>query len=677
MSNDITLQIVPEGKIRDYIDGTIRKDTPEEYVRQTVEKRLVIEHKYPKERIAVEYSIKMGDGKKRADIVIFSEKSTANELQDQQNIVLIIECKKESVKPTDKGEGVAQLKTYMASCSNCEWGMWTNGKHKTVYQKVTDNKGLIHYEEANDIPSADGSNSANERPKRGQMSKATDDNLLFTFRTCHDIISVNEGHSKQAAFFEFLKVIFCKITDERNVTQPVEFYTTASERNNPDGQATVYKRIAAIFEKVKKKQGKIFDENDTIKLEPRTLSHIVGELQKYSLLDTRIDIKGKAYEEIVGSNLRGDRGEFFTPRNVMQMAVAMIAPKEGEKVLDSSCGTGGFVVTAMNAVIAAIKERMQKEYGENIEDWKPVIRDAFNSKITEIAKDNFFGFDINPDLVKATKMNMVMNNDGSGNIIQLNTLLPPHEWSEEKKHLLEERTGRARESIVNHKTIDIFDVIVTNPPFGSKIPINDQQILEQFDLAHIWIKDQNDRWQMNSTKLRGSVPPEQIFIERIVQLLRPGGRAAIVLPDSIFSSPGLEFIRVWLMRHTHIIASIDLHADTFQPHNGTQCSILFVVKKTPEEMQEELRLGFTPDSEIFMAMIDHIGHDKRGNTVYKRDEEGNLVLRHEENDVREVNTETGEVTHRTETFEEKIVNDQTVLVADVFEKWKRENGIVW
>lgn len=550
-------------------------------------------------------------------------------------------------------------------------------KHKTVYQKVTDEKGLIHYEEANDIPSADGSNSANERPKRGQMSKATADNLLFTFRTCHDIISVNEGHSKQAAFFEFLKVIFCKITDERNVTQPVEFYTTASERNNPDGQATVYKRIAAIFEKVKKKQGKIFDENDTIKLEPRTLSHIVGELQKYSLLDTRIDIKGKAYEEIVGSNLRGDRGEFFTPRNVMQMAVAMIAPKEGEKVLDSSCGTGGFVVTAMNAVIAAIKERMQKEYGENIEDWKPVIRDAFNSKITEIAKDNFFGFDINPDLVKATKMNMVMNNDGSGNIIQLNTLLPPHEWSEEKKHLLEERTGRARDSIVNHKTIDLFDVIVTNPPFGSKIPINDQQILEQFDLAHIWIKDQNDRWQMNSTKLRGSVPPEQIFIERIVQLLRPGGRAAIVLPDSIFSSPGLEFIRVWLMRHTHIIASIDLHADTFQPHNGTQCSILFVVKKTPEEMQEELRLGFTPDSEIFMAMIDHIGHDKRGNTVYKRDEEGNLVLRHEENDVREVNTETGEVTHRIETFEEKIVNDQTVLVAEVFEKWKHENGIVW
>ena len=160
----------------------------------------------------------------------------------------------------------------------------------------------------------------------------------------------------------------------------------------------------------------------------------MGELQKYSLLDTRIDFKGKAYEEIVGSNLRGDRGEFFTPRNVMQMAVAMIAPQEGEKVLDSSCGTGGFVVTAMNAVIATIKSKMQKDYGENLEDWPPVVRDAFNNKITEIAGENFFGFDINPDLVKATKMNMVMNNDGSGNIIQLNSLLPPHEWSEEKSN---------------------------------------------------------------------------------------------------------------------------------------------------------------------------------------------------------------------------------------------------
>ncbi|MBO7111372.1 MAG: type I restriction enzyme HsdR N-terminal domain-containing protein [Bacteroidaceae bacterium] len=664
--------IIPEGSVRDYIDGKIRKETPEEYVRQTIEKRLVIEHKYLKTQIKVEYTVKMGSGKKRADIVIFPSGSSEEDLKDQHNIKIIIECKKESVKPTDSKEGIEQLKAYMAACSNCEWGMWTNGKHKTVFKKVQTPKGF-EYDECNDIPSADGSTNENERPQRTSLTKATDDNLLFTFRTCHDIISVNEGHSKQAAFFEFLKIIFCKIQDERNVLEPIEFFTTSSERNFPDGQLSVYNRIAKIFETVKKRNSKIFDENDVIKLEPRTVARIVGELQKYSLLNTNIDYKGKAYEEIVGSNLRGDRGEFFTPRNVMHMAVDMINPKVGEKVLDSSCGTGGFVVTAMNAVIAKLTRKMEEQYG-NKEDWSNDIRKMFDDQISQIAAENFFGFDINPDLVKATKMNMVMNNDGSGNIIQLNTLLPPILWQDDRKTAIQKAMSNPH-PITNVASIGVFDVIVTNPPFGSKIPIDDQQILEQYDLGHSWNKDDSGHWQMTGN-LRGSVPPEQLFIERIIQLLKPGGRAAIVLPDSIFSSPGLEFIRVWLLHNTRIIASIDLHADTFQPHNGTQCSILFVVKKTEKEKDEEKELGQIMDYEIFMAMIDHIGHDKRGNVIYKRDEEGNLIMEHKEANVREIDHD-GNITYRKETFEEKIVNDQTILVADVFTKWKKEQGIIW
>lgn len=421
--------IIPEGKIRDYVDGTIRNDTPEEYVRQTVEKRLVNEHKYAKNRIAIEYSIRMGSGRKRADIVIFPDGTTADEKKDQQHVSLIIECKKESVKPTDKDNGIEQLKSYMSSCSNCEWGMWTNGLHKTVYRKTIDEKGSFVWDEYNDIPSADGSADENERPNRNTLKKAFDDNLLFTFRTCHNIIYVYEGLQKQPAFFEFLKVIFCKIHDEHNVLDPIEFYTTSKERNYKDGQATVYKRIEKIFEAVKKKHAQIFDQNDSIKLTPRTLTFLVAELQKYALLNTNIDIKGKAYEEIVGANLRGDRGEFFTPRNVMKMAVDMINPQDTEKVLDSSCGTGGFVVTAMNKVIERLQKRFIEQYGKKAK-WNHDILKAYNEKISETAAKNFFGFDINPDLVKATKMNMVMNNDGSGNIVQLNTLLPPQEWAE-------------------------------------------------------------------------------------------------------------------------------------------------------------------------------------------------------------------------------------------------------
>ncbi len=615
---------IPEGKLRDYIDGTIRPDTPEEYVRQTVEKRLINEHKYLKDQIKIEYGVQMGSGKKRADIVIFDEDATEEQKKDQHNIKTIVECKKEAVKPTDKNNGIEQLKTYMAACNNCEWGMWTNGLHKTVYRKVVNEKKQTIFEEYNDIPSADGTTDEQERPNRNTLIKAYEDNLLFTFKTCHNIIYVNEGLQKQPAFFEFLKIIFCKIHDERNLLEPVEFYTSSKERNYKDGQASVYKRISKIFEEVKKRHGQIFAKNDEIKLLPRTVTHLTAELQKYALLTTDIDIKGKAYEELVGSNLRGDRGEFFTPRNVMKMAVAMLNPKENEKVLDSSCGTGGFVVTAMNAVINKLTKKLEKQYGEK-EGWNADVRSIFNQKISEIAAENYFGFDINPDLVKATKMNMVMNNDGSGNILQLNSLLPPQEWEEDTKKKLAKALNIPVSAIRNHKSLGHFDIIVTNPPFGSKIPIKDQQILEQYDLAHIWNKDENGNW-FKTDRLQSSVPPEQLFIERILQLLKEGGRTAIVLPDSILGAPGLEYIRHWLIKKTKIIASVDLHADAFQPRNGTQCSILFLQKKTQKEIAEEEKTREIIDYDIFMTMIDHIGHDKRGGKIFKRDEKGNIVL---------------------------------------------------
>ena len=253
------------------------------------------------------------------------------------------------------------MKSYMAACANCEWGMWTNGMHKEVWRRVKNEQGKYVYEEFNDIPSADGTTDEHERPNRNTLIKAYEDNLLFTFKTCHNIIYVHEGLQKQPAFFEFLKIIFCKIHDERNLLDPIEFFTTSKERNYKDGQASVYKRISKIFDNVKKRHGQIFDKNDEIKLYPRTVTYLVAELQKYSLLSSNIDIKGKAYEEIVGANLRGDRGEFFTPRNIMKMAVAMINPQENERVLDSSCGTGGFVVTSMTAVIDSLKRRMIKK----------------------------------------------------------------------------------------------------------------------------------------------------------------------------------------------------------------------------------------------------------------------------------------------------------------------------
>lgn len=666
--------VIPDGKICDYIDGNFRNDTPEEYVRQTIEKRLVNEHKYSPAQISIEYSLQLGSKRSRADIVIF-DKDCVNKVQE--NVKLIIECKKENVDAGNAKDGIEQLKSYISACPNCEWGMWTNGKQKEVFRKYINDKGQIDFMDYNDIPSADGNLDDINRPKRNSLKNAYDDNLLFVFKTCHNHIHINDGLQKQAAFFELLKVIFCKIEDERNIPVPLEFYTTSEERSNPDGQLTVRKRISKIFERVKKKHGKIFDANDEIKLSPRSLAYIVSEIQKYSLLNTNIDIKGKAYEEIVGANLRGDRGEFFTPRNVMKMVVEMINPAIDEKVLDSSCGTGGFLVTAMNHVIMELEKEFADSIGISKEDWDNDTVRVFQDKISEMAASNYFGFDINPDLVKATKMNMVMNNDGSGNILQTNSLLPPHEWSEEFRSKLTETLGMDKTELRNHNTIGCFDVIVTNPPFGSKIPVKDKNILEQYELAHIWTNDKKTGVWTKTQKLQSSVPPEILFIERCTQLLVPGGRMGIVLPDSILGSPGLGYIREWLIKNHRIIASIDLHADTFQPRNGTQTSVLFLQKKTVEQKDTEEKSGVMADYNVFMAMVEKVGHDKRGNPTFKRDKEGNEILVPDINSIL-VRNENGEndriVTHEQK---KKVEDDQTLDVPVIFARWKKQEGIAW
>lgn len=557
--------------------------------------------------------------------------------------------------------------------------MWTNGKQKEVYRKYVNDKGQIDFMDYNDIPSADGNLDDINRPKRTSLKNAYDDNLLFTFKTCHNHIYVNDGLQKQPAFFELLKVIFCKIEDERNITKPLEFYATSEERSNIDGQLTVKKRISKIFDQVKnkKKYKQIFDINDEIKLSPRSLAYIVSELQKYSLLNTNIDIKGKAYEEIVGANLRGDRGEFFTPRNVMKMVVEMINPDVDEKVLDSSCGTGGFLVNAMTHVIEKLEKQFETELGVLKDQWSAEAINAFRDRISDMAKSNYFGFDINPDLVKATKMNMVMNNDGSGNILQTNSLLPPHEWTDDFRSDLAEALGIDKASIRNYKTIEFFDVIVTNPPFGSKIPIKDKSILEQFELAHVWENDKKTNTWTMTERLQASVPPEILFVERCTQFLVQGGRMGIVLPDNILGAPGLGYIREWLIKNHRIIASVDLHVDTFQPRNGTQTSVLFLQKKTSEQKYEEEKNGIMADYNIFMAMVEKVGHDKRGNPTFKRDKEGNEILVPDKNSVL-VLGETGEG-DRTVAHEQKrkVEDDQTPDVPVIFSEWKAKEGIAW
>ena len=222
-----------------------------------------------------------------------------------------------------------------------------------------------------------------------------------------------------------------------------------------------------------------------------------------------------------------------------------------------------------------------------------------------------------------------------------------------------------------------FDVIVTNPPFGSKIPIKDHAILSQFDLAKIWKQDKKTgKWTITD-RYQSSVSPEILFIERCYQFLKPGGRMGIVLPDALLGSPGTGYIREWLIKNTKIIASIDLHEDTFQPRNGTQTSVLILQKKTEEEISKEESTGQMADYNIYMAIVDKIGHDKRGNTLFKRDNDGNEIMVPEKQNIYKLDeTSSGSKTAQMES-REKVVDDQTVLVPNIFKKWKINEGISW
>lgn len=562
--------IVQQGKVLDFIDGkTQRPDTPEEYVRQEIAKSLVREYRYEKSDINVEFVVRVGSRKPRADLVIFPPGVE----HKQENALVIVECKSSKIKSEDKKDGVSQLQSYMAACPNVTYGMWTNGIERFCYRRVVKG-GRVAIEDVPDIPAFGQEEDAEDRPRFDQLKPATSDALLFAFRRCHNYIAGNQGLQKPQAFWELLKLIFCKIHDERH-NDEVEFYATANERHSLNGQLKVQKRLNALFDQVKEDYPTIFKQSDNIDLKPSVMTYLATQLQMYSLLESDIDVKGRAYEEIVGSNLRGDRGEFFTPRNICRMAVAMLDPTEKQLILDPACGTGGFLITAMNQVIEKIRAAELAKWGHNISR----AEDAIKARIKKFAGQLIVGMDFNPELVKASKMNMVMNNDGAGGLFQADSLQAPSLWDSD---------------LAAKKLMGRVDLLFTNPPFGSKIPVDQPSILENYDLGHIWNYDKAaDRW-VKTDATQKSQPPEILFIERCVRFLKPGtGRMGIVLPDGILGSPGLGYVREWILRQTRVLASIDLHPDTFQPFVSIQTSVLVHARRTNWSPSKQRREGST------------------------------------------------------------------------------------
>lgn len=602
----------PEGKIVDFIDGQLRADSETEQVRQDFERTLIEEYRYERADIGVDLRLKVQDGarlaQKKASIVVF--RSDAEE-RDQDSVQVIIQILKPGTLPSDSKTGVAELERMMIACAKARFGCWTNGTEKVFFQKKSQ-KFDTEIFPVNDFPRKGENDSAIFTTDRSRLRVATGNNLLAAFKRCHDFIHANQGGSKEQIFWEFLKILFAKIEDEQDEGRPRFAIRNADERNSRAGQQEVKDRIEVLFRNVKARKeykGLFDDAVEGIRFNPDVVAYIVAQLEKYDFLRSSVDVKGMAYETIVGPTLEGVKGEFFTPRNVVKMTVKMLDPAPSDRILDPACGTGGFIVVAFNYVSEKIRQTERKSWKNHKTPTSAEEKRLFD-KIHEAGK-SIFGLDFNANLVKTAQMNMVMNNDGRGGLFCVNSLLRPSAWPKAVQQSIE---------------LGTMDVVMANPPFGTKIKVEGQDILDQYDLAHIWRKE-HGRWVMEGA-LRNAMAPEILFIERCVQLLKPGsGKLGIVLPDGVLGNPDNEYIRYWIMASCQVLASVDLPVETFLPRTGTQTSVLILRRKSEQEKLAESLAGQVLDYPIFLAIANAVGKDRRGNIIFRRDPEGREIVR--------------------------------------------------
>lgn len=557
--------------------------------------------------------------KQKIELVVFAK----DKKHLQENIIRMVIVQDDKTKVTDKKKGVtATLENAMGAAENCEFGLWANGNSYHFLQKEEDEIGLdFLFTDLSDFPGEGETLEDLDRNDRSYSRVPANDSLIKVFKRSHDYIYGNEGRKKDA-FWQLLNLIFCKLYDEKlrfmptedNVSYRRKFWVGVKEQNTEEGRAAVAKRIKGLFEKLKKDEvfSEVFQGNESIDLTNKGLAFIAGELAKYSFLDASIDVKGMAYETIVSNTLKQEAGQFFTPRNVIKTMVEMLDPKENHRVLDPACGSGGFLVMVLDHVRKQLTEEKYPELSG------PLLEAKYNSPeinelVREYAENNIFGFDFDPDLKKAARMNMVMAGDGHANIFHVNSLAYP-KWehpSEIKKIKASiEQSLLAMDEESNSYGFDArekFDMVFTNPPFGAKVKV---------DTSIINNEDGSLRYELGAY----SNAPEVLFIEACYNFLKPGGKMAIVLPDGILGNPNTQPVREWILDKFKILASVDLAVEAFLPQVGVQASLLFLEKKS--DLQRQLVQEKDEDYDVFMAIAEKLGKDRRGNPIYLRDDDG-------------------------------------------------------
>lgn len=481
-------------------------------------------------------------------------------------------------------------------------GIWFNGNN-IAYIEVVRNRDKFEFKDVLRIPKC--GETTIHLPEKKDLKPALE--LKSIFETCHNYIYANEGLLKEKVFNEVLKLIFIKMVDEKRSSAKCEFGITSEEEEEiKEGKPSVFtERIIKLFEEVKSRYSDVFEQNERINLKPITLAFVVSQLQEYSLIETKADVKGTAFQTFVYAHQRGERGEFFTPHPIVELAVEMLDPKDNEKFIDPACGSGGFLVAGMNYV----KEKFIKE--------RPDEKSKVNETLKEYTHSHISGIDINPDLSKVAKMHMILYDDGHTGIFSANSLSSFEE--------LMDLASKARVPLSLTPSPNAFDVLMTNPPFGSKGKVTDKKILKQFELGYKWKQDKTTGKWIKTDELQNGQVPDILFIERCLQLLKNGGRMAIVLPDGNLNNSSLGYVRQFIQQNARILAVVSMPVGTFmQAGVNPKTSVLFLQKLNEEKLNELKKANYP----IFMAVVEKIGYDLNSKTpkvMYKKDEKGEVL----------------------------------------------------
>ena len=588
--------------------------TPEERVRQEYICRLVSYYGYDLSQMEQEVQVSnslRGQGKARADIVVWS---SASAKQNEEAAMIVVECKAEHI--TIREEDYFQGYNY-AAWAGADFFVTTNLKETRIF-KVNKGKLPKRLEEIVDIPKAeDLTNTKKLKELLSQTKAFTRDEFSKLLFKCHNIIRNNDKLSPEAAFDEISKVLFIKIRYERDNTGTQIFSEEEFKRLREAYDKTKSKQslpfYQQLFERTKEDylNDDLFEPNDTIKIKEASFEAIVKELEVYNLSRTADDVKGIAFEKFLGKTFRGELGQFFTPRTIVDFMVALLDPEEGEVICDPCCGSGGFLIKAFEYVREKIENDIQKvkeqikaqlfdEKYDSLSDKKKESIDKRvdeyftmlnqeldtmqnDSRLQQLSHDCIFGTDANPRMARTAKMNMIMHGDGHGGVHHHDGLLN-----------------------VNGIFENRFDVILTNPPFGSrvekslkiteadkftdaaKIKHYTERYGEEYTKALEQVNDNIGESVLSlyeSGKLSGLT--EVLFIERCLRLLKPGGRLGIVLPEGVLNNTNLQSVRELFEGMAKIVLITSIPQDVFMASGATvKPSLMFFKKFTAEEVAQ-------------------------------------------------------------------------------------------